>query len=270
MVAVTVSVVDGLAVQHFVPRGEAAAPPIVMVHGAMDRASGLRRAIRHLEGIVVTTYDRRGYAGSLGSGIADTMSDQVDDLFAVIDWVTSGPVVLIGHSLGGLIALHASLRGPGRIAAVGAWEPPMPWFDWYVSDAARNVQGLSDISTPADAAETFMRTMIGDRLWERLPAAMREERRAEGVTLRADLEMTRSAESVLDLTAVTAGLVAGCGSESSSRFRLSTARLMADVQHAVHFEVDGAGHGAHLSHPVEFSEFVRVTHSLASHRLGPP
>jgi pimeloyl-ACP methyl ester carboxylesterase len=270
MAAVTVLVVDGLAVQRFVPQGGSAAPPIVMVHGAMDRASGLRRAVRHLDGIDVTTYDRRGYAGSLGSGIAETMSDQVDDLFAVMDSVTSGPVVLIGHSLGGLIALHASLRGPDRIAGVGAWEPPMPWFDWYVSDAAQNVRGLSDIATPSDAAETFMRAMIGDRLWERLPAAMREERRAEGATLRADLAMTRSVESVLDLTTVTVALVAGCGSESSSRFRLSAARLLADVPHAEYFEVAGAGHGAHLSHPVDFAAFVRTTHSRAPHRPAPP
>jgi len=261
---VTVVVVDGLAVQRFIPDGESAAPPIVMVHGAMDRASGLRRAVRHLEGIDVTTYDRRGYAGSLASGISATMSAQVDDLLAVIDSVTSGPVALIGHSLGGLIALHASIRGQDRIAAVGAWEPPMPWFDWYVSDAAENVRGLGDIATPSDAAEMFMRTMIGDRLWDRLPAAMRAERRAEGETLRSDLALTRSLESVLDLATLPVRAVAGRGSESSSRFRRSADRLLADMADAVCFEVAGAGHGAHLTHPAEFAAFVRAAHARAT------
>ena len=258
----TTGFTDGLAVVRYASDDDVA-PPVVIVHGAMDRAMGFRRAARHLEGLDVTAYDRRGYAGSLDAGVSPTMAAQVDDVEKVMGSLGGGPVVVVGHSLGGLIALHAAARHPERIAAVGAWEPPMPWFDWYVSNAADNVRGLGEAATDADAAEAFMRAMIGDRLWERLPAAVRAERRAEGATLRADLKLTRSPDSVLDFTTLTVPTVAGCGSESASRFRGSAARLLADVPDAFGVEVAGAGHGAHLSHPTEFAAFVRATHARA-------
>jgi pimeloyl-ACP methyl ester carboxylesterase len=244
--------VDGLAASVFTGGGL----PVVLVHGTMDRSSGLRRTVRHLQPATVVTFDRRGYAASLAAGISTTMQEQVSDLMAVIDVVTTGPAVVVGHSLGGLIALHAALRQPDRVVSVGVWEAPMPWEEWYRTSAARTgVVGPDE--DPGDAAERFMRAMIGDRLWERLPAAFRAERRAEGPTLRADLALASSPEAELDLTAVSVPVVAGCGSESAERFRRSAATLAELVPGATYVEVTGATHGVHLSHPAEFAAFAR-------------
>ena len=53
-------------------------------------------------------------------------------------------------------------------------------------------KGGPDGGDDHDAAEWFLRRMLGDKLWERLPASMRAERRAEGPTLVA--EMRKAAE----------------------------------------------------------------------------
>jgi len=257
------SVVDGLAVDHFVSDVEAAPIPVVLVHGAMDRAGGFRRCSRFLDGLDAYAYDRRGYAASLGNGISRTMVDQVSDLMAVVDSITDGQVVVVGHSLGGLIALHAALAAPGRIASIGVWEPPLPWFEWYVSDAAAAANGTAAATDPEEAAEAFMRVMIGDARWERLGVAMRETRRAEGDTLRSDLELTRSPDSRVDLTEVRLPVTIGHGSDSAARFKASAARIMADVADPIGIEIAGSHHGAHLSHPTEFAAFVRAAHARA-------
>ncbi len=251
-------IVEGLAVSRYGPRAGSA---VVLIHGAMDRSAGFRRCVRHLPDHRVTTYDRRGYAGSLDAGISMTMSESVADLMMIVDAETDGPVAVVGHSLGGLIALHAGLAHPGRIVSVGAWEPPMPWLEWYVSRAASNAMRVAEVARneaddPGDSAEAFMRTMIGDRLWERLPLAMRAERRTEGATLLADLAMTRADSSRLDFSQLTVPVIAGSGSDSQERFRRSAATLRAEAPGAMGIEVAGSNHGVHLSHPGEFAAFI--------------
>jgi len=61
-------------------------------------------------------YDRRGFGDSLH---ADDRYSQVGDLWRVVDATTSGgPVVLIGCSQGGRIAIDAALAHPDRVRAL--------------------------------------------------------------------------------------------------------------------------------------------------------
>ncbi len=255
--------VGGLAAS--VVDGDADSPVIILVHGGMDRSSGFRKTIRFLSGFTLVTFDRRGYADSIAAGLSSGIAAQVDDLMSVADAVTNGPLVVVGHSMGGLIALHAGRLHPGRVVSVGAWEPPMPWLPWYLSDAARSASKVAS-GDPGDAAEAFLRTMIGERAWERMSQTWRDQRRAEGAALRSDLEMTRSAEAVLDFGQLNVPVLAGSGSESAERFRRSAATLVAEVPGAFGIEIAGASHGAHLSHPEEFAAVVRAVVSRAVDR----
>ncbi len=124
--------VDGLAVtvrpRSTAPDGPPP-PTVVFVHGAMDRAASFGRAARRLGGLDVVTYDRRGYAGSIDGGTAGGIAGHADDLDAVIDWSGATRVVIVGHSLGGTIALELAARGDDRISALLAFESPMPSLD---------------------------------------------------------------------------------------------------------------------------------------------
>ncbi|HKY13912.1 MAG TPA: alpha/beta hydrolase [Microthrixaceae bacterium] len=275
--------VDGLAVTRFAPDVAAVAPDaaaqstvtteagrtVVIVHGTMDRSSGFRRTARALPELDVVLYDRRGYAGSSDAGLSVTIADQVDDLAAVIEAVADrsvGPVVAIGHSLGALICLHLGLARPDLVSAVGAWEPPVPWFDWYAGSVGEKARALAATEDPGEAAELFMRSMITDRLWDRMPSAMKAERRAEGPALLADLELARQADAEVEFAAMTVPVVAGNGSLSAERFRRSAAVVMAEVPDGLLVEVAEAEHGVHLSHPAEFAAFVRATVACGPHR----
>jgi pimeloyl-ACP methyl ester carboxylesterase len=113
-----------------------------------------------------------------------------------------------------------------------------------------------DARSPGDAAEAFMRRIVGDRVWERLPPSTREKRRSEGVALVADLVSIRTS-APFEPSEVMAPVVVGCGSESAPHHREGARRLAAAVAGAELVEIQGAAHGAHRSHPAGFAAFVR-------------
>jgi pimeloyl-ACP methyl ester carboxylesterase len=264
---VTTVRVDGLAVDRL---GDPDGPTVVIVHGTMDRASSFRRAARRAVGLDVVLYDRRGYARSLAAGVARDVPTQVADLLEVVAWTGAEDVCVVGHSLGGLLALHAAAARPDVISCVGAWEPPMAWFDWYTAGVGERAAALGRLEEPAAAAEHFLRGMIGEALWERMPQAMRDERRAEGVALVADLELCRLPSAALDFGTVRQPVLVGCGAESAERFRRSADHLMSHLPDAVLVEVAESNHGVHLSHPAEFGAFIVAARAQGRAVAGDP
>ena len=256
-------------------------PLVVLVHGAMDRASSMLRVRRALEGECrVMRYDRRGYGRSLAAGPATSFDQQVDDLSALVG---SSVAVLVGHSLGGVICLALAERSPTLVGAVLAYEAPMMWEPWWPPDTAgamalastaagRHAGGDGDPGgeldgDPGDAAEAFMRRMLGDARWERLPAPVRAERRAEGPTLLAELQSVhRPAAAPYQPELVTVPVVAAFGSETQPQHRRGAEELARRAPHGVLEMIDGADHGAHLTHPTAFAELVRESLSLSTRR----
>jgi pimeloyl-ACP methyl ester carboxylesterase len=109
-----------------------------------------------------------------------------------------------------------------------------------------------------------MRRMLGDAHWERLPAAVRAERRAEGATLLAELRSVRSpSPAPYHPERVTVPVVAAFGTETQPQHRRAARQLARRAPLGVLEAIDGAGHGAHLSHPVELAALVRGSLSLA-------
>ena len=227
-------------------------PLVVLVHGSMDRSASFIRAERELAGRHVVRYDRRGYGRSADVPVATSFDDHVTDLFSI---VAGRPAVVIGHSLGGVIGLAAAQRDPGLIRAVGAFEAPMPWVDWWPASTAGGaaLQGASD---PADAAETFMRRLIGDDRWEGLPERTRRERRAEGAALVGEMQFLRDPPPPYRPDEITVPVVSGRGGTSIPHHVKTAEEVARLVPGAELVVIEGAGHGAHASHPKEFAAFV--------------
>ncbi|MCU1455276.1 MAG: alpha/beta hydrolase fold protein [Acidimicrobiales bacterium] len=267
----------GLHVERRDPEpGEPAASsrPVVLVHGAMDRAASFGRVARRLRDVALVRYDRRGYARS-AELVPGSLDEQVEDLLAVAAANDGGQgTVVVGHSLGGVIAVAAAARRPDLIRSVAAFEAPMPWASWWPSDSAggaaiASAGGMATRSTAAadrerpradvagDAAERFMRRMIGASRWERLPAGIRAQRRAEGSALLADLRSIRGATPAYDVAALVVPVLAGYGDASSERHRRAATELARAAADGELWVIEGASHGAHLSHPQAFADFVR-------------
>jgi pimeloyl-ACP methyl ester carboxylesterase len=240
---------------------------IVLVHGSLDRAGSFARVTRRLDDLHTVAYDRQGYHRSRnGRPVHTTLDGHIDDLFAVID---GRPAVVVGHSYGGTLAIGAALRAEGRglILAVAAYEPPMPWLgSWATRGGTRAGRMPAPVDeTPGDAAEKFFRRMVGDSAWDRLPERTKEERRADGEALAAELAAVRVEDPPFDVSSLSIPAVFGRGSASLPHHRDAVGWLVEHVGGSELFEIEGAAHGAHLTHPDAFADFVRA----AVARAGP-
>ncbi len=247
-------------------------PDVILVHGSLDRAQSFGRVLRRLAPRRAVAYDRRGYAGSRRAGVAG-LGGQIDDLLALADRLSPGrPLAVVGHSYGGDVALGAALRAPGRIAAVGAYEPPMPWlgFRRTAAPAGGPPPAWPAIDEdPGREAEHFYRRMVSDAAWERLSESGRAAIRADGPALVADLLSFR-APAPFDVTALAVPAVFGRGgTDSADHHRHTVAWLATNVPGAVLFEAAGAQHGAHFSHPDAFTALVLATLDAAAPATAP-
>lgn len=229
----------------------------------MDRATSFAKVIRRLageDGLDVRCRDRAGYGSRVDEPIPNprVVGDALDVLDDLDD--ADGPAVVVGHSYGGHVALAASLLRPERVAAAVIYETPIAWAEWWPPNTSGGLAVRA--ATPAEAAETFMRSIVGDAVWERLPAKTRAARRAEGPALLADMADIRTA-APYDPTAVTVPVVIGRGSASKGHHRLGTEEWQRLLPHAECRIVEGAGHGAHTSHPDGFADLVRAARARA-------
>lgn len=159
---------------------------VVLVHGSMDRSAGLLKLSRRLDDrFRVVRYDRRGYGRSTPHDGPFGMPEQVDDLRRVIAESTPARCFVVGHSYGGNVALALADRHPGLVDAVVTYESPLSWLPWWGGSAGSSA--MESRHDPAAAAERFMRSLIGDERWERLPSGTRAARRAEGAPMLGEL-----------------------------------------------------------------------------------
>jgi len=248
---------------HVIERPLEGAPAVVLVHGSLDRAESFRRVMRRLPDCATVAYDRRGYQGSRQAGIVG-LAGHIADLIAMGAEVRRrhpAGVVAVGHSLGGDVVIGAALAEPSAFAAVGAFEPPMPWLGFRRT--APGEEGTPRpwaalAQDPAEEAERFFSRMVSASAWHRLSDDGRASRRADGPALVADLGGVRGA-APFDVAALSVPAVFGMGgSGSQPHHRRTVSWLGANVPGALPFEIAAALHGAHLSHPDHFAAFVRL------------
>ena len=202
-------------------------------------------------------------------------------------------------ALGAALGEGDPTRG-GSILAVAAYEPPLPWLDEYSragssagtgppprqpdGNAAGGRAGAQPAPTtdgsrsnpdseeqdPGGAVERFFRRMVGEDAWERLPEGARAERRADGPALEAELRAIRLPRPPFDVSGLQVPAVFARGELSAARHRAGVEWLVRHTPDAELVEVHGAAHGAHLTHPDAFAQFVRRTVARAVLPAGEP
>jgi len=159
----TVMTADGLALLTQVWPASQRAPGtargvVVLVHGLGEHAARYDHVARRLngQGFNVVGYDHRGHGRSPGPrGGIETADDLCADLGRVIEAARkefAGPLVVVGHSLGGLIA--------GRFVAEGLAATPAPW--WRAVDAL--VMSSPALDAGANAVQKFLLATVAPLL----------------------------------------------------------------------------------------------------------
>jgi len=251
----------GLYVDDLPSDAGADAPLVVLVHGSLDRHTSFARVrARLMETCHLVSYDRRGYALSRDAQPpAEHMSDHVDDLEAV---VAERPCTFAGHSYGGDVVLAFAERRPDLVRSAVVYEPPLAWLEWWPHHGSQPPQFRN--VTGAEAAESFLRRMIGDRRFELLPMRVREDILGDGDALLAELTSIRLDPPPFEPANITAPVLVICGAASDERHRRAASYLADSLPAGSLHAVGEAFHGGHLSHPAEFARLILAAVALAS------
>jgi pimeloyl-ACP methyl ester carboxylesterase len=91
----------------------------VLIHGFPLDHSMWDGLLPLLSGIDVIAPDLRGFGASAIMDGAYTITDMADDVIALLDALKIEKAALVGHSMGGYVALAAARKFPERIAGLG-------------------------------------------------------------------------------------------------------------------------------------------------------
>ena len=112
----------------------------------------------------------------------------------------------------------------------------MPWWPDHTAGSA--ALGTDD---PADAAEAFMRRLVGDDKWERLPPSTRASRRAEGPAMVGELADLRT-RAPWDAELIEPPVLAMCGERAHDHHRRVAESLPELLPQSRLVEMPEAGH----------------------------
>ena len=87
-------------------------------------------------GVAMLRFDYGGTGSSSGSFEDGTLALWLEESLAAVDQLTKGPLVLVGSSMGGWIALHVACLRPERIRALVGIAAAPDFTNWGFTDAA--------------------------------------------------------------------------------------------------------------------------------------
>jgi pimeloyl-ACP methyl ester carboxylesterase len=124
------------------------APTIVFFPGYASDMEGAKAlaidAFAERHGRAMLRFDYSGTGSSTGRFADGTLERWLEESLAAIDRLTEGPLILVGSSMGGWIALHVALLRPERVAALVGIAAAPDFTEWGFADGdAAERQGIS-------------------------------------------------------------------------------------------------------------------------------
>jgi pimeloyl-ACP methyl ester carboxylesterase len=270
--------VDGVGL-HVEVDGPADGAPVLFLHGVGSSArtwEWLPEELTH--GRRIVRIDQRGHGRSDHATGTYLLSRHGDDAVAVLREVAAGPALLVGHSLGGVVAWWVAQNHPELVTAVFLEDPPLLAGDTPESEAGRfrdvfrrvkttilehRERGLSEADLQkgiallrwAPGTPPFGELMTDDALaalafgYHRLDIGVIDGA-IEGSTLASTDTRTRVERPVVIVSADDA-LGAAFSSEDA-------ARLASNGQHVRVTRIEGSGHRIHQSrlHRAAYAEHL--------------
>jgi len=172
---------------------------VLALHCSLAHSGEWRGLAEHLgDRITITAFDLPGHGRAPDHDPARDIGDQATQMGqAVLDGL-AGPVDLIGHSFGAVLALRLAIENPGRVrsltlieptlyaAAIRADLPEMADFEARMRPLAEAL----DAGDQDRAAQIFTADWGTGEAWDTLPAAQR-------AYISARIGLVKTAESVL-------------------------------------------------------------------------
>ena len=235
-------------------------PPFVLVHGFMGNSRTWSPVLADIStNRAVVTYDHRGHGDSENTG-PYTFDQLVADFTALVDQLELERFHLLGHSMGGIVAMRYAIDHPERVASLipmdtGAAPSPGEGeaFMRFGIETART-QGMQALSDLINAAIPDIEEF----------AAVRDQLRHDLLAMDADAfvrlgtELLEHPSFVERLGAITAPTTVIVG-ENDTGLRGSAEVMAATIPGAKLLVIPNAGHNPHQENTLGWLEAV-ATH----------
>ena len=224
---------------------------MLFIHGsAADHTTwSIQLASPLRENYELIAYDRRADAASVEAHAEDAAN-----------LLAGEPALLAGSSFGSVIAVELMRTRPELCRGALLIEPPMAASDQL---AAASTSFLAEFDRRAAeeggpaAGEFFLRFVLGDHVFERMPKAFQQRAAGKWAEIRADsaaLIAYKPRYAELASVAVPALLLGGA--RSATYFRATLDALLASLPNARLEVVANAGHMLHAEAPRRYGELL--------------
>jgi pimeloyl-ACP methyl ester carboxylesterase len=249
------------AVPAFITRGEGE-PVLVLLHGIgggksfwVPQLEALARA-----GVRAVAWDMPGYGDSAMVN-PYTMPTLAHALGRLLDAVAGERVVLVGHSMGGMVALEAMALFPRRIAGLvlSATSPAFgkPDGDWQRAFLRQRLEPLDQGQSMADIAPALVRGMIAPQAdAAAVQRAVEVMSAVPAATYRAALQALVSFDRRALLPSIVAPTLALAGEDDSVAPPAVVEKMAGKIPGARYRCIARAGHLLSLEQPAAFTEAV--------------
>ena len=121
---------------------EGGSPTLLFLPGYASDMEGTKAValdgLAERRGLAMLRFDYSGTGSSGGRFEEGTLALWLEEALAVVDQLTSGPLVLVGSSMGGWIALHLALLRPGRVRALVGIAAAPDFTEWGFSEVQKS------------------------------------------------------------------------------------------------------------------------------------
>lgn len=248
-------------------------PVLLLIHGsAADHSTwSIQLASSLRDRFCLWAYDRRGTGASqdparapgatpAGDRVVPVTIEQHADDAAELARQAGAPVWVAASSFGSVIALDLCRRYPERVRGAALIEPPMTASDdapVAPADFIDRLDGLAQAQGGEAAAEVFLRTVLGDEAFERMPMTFRRRSMRMWPQIRADsLALAAYRPRYQELGAVQVPTLLLGGERSAAYFRPTLEALARALPRARLEIVKGAGHMLHAEAFRTFAELL--------------
>ncbi len=165
-------------------------PPVLMIHGLPGTLKDFDPVVPQLKGRHVITIDRPGFGWSRGGWLP--YQEQIDLVHEMLTQLRLSPVIVVGHSFGGTVALGLARRYPEDVAkmvlvapgAGGMRSKPMDLFNaHYVRFSQLPVVRTVNDVVAGDVIKRLAATGGATRAFDPKPVDPAYERRLLSVTM---------------------------------------------------------------------------------------
>jgi pimeloyl-ACP methyl ester carboxylesterase len=163
-------------------------------------------AFAERRGLSMLRLDYSGTGSSAGKFEDGTLALWLEEALAALDQLIQGPVIVVGSSMGGWIALHLALLRPERVRALVGIAAAPDFTDWGFS--AEQASQLSDRTRPTRAFRQAGQQLLllGDEIPLYCPVRLLHGERDEDVPLEIAFRTMRALRSAdVQLTVLKGG-----------------------------------------------------------------